>query len=349
MFDPKDFDRQQFLKSGALFGKKDQVWLFWGQPHESESRPEAVALKCPDFFEKSTAPWLLYPYAMQISRAEAQSLFFPKTTPMQWQPVDDITFKQQFAEIQEGFKRKSLDKVVPYTFETGTCSDQQDFLPNFLGQALQVEKGFLYGQWDQDKGIVGVSPEILVSQINEKHFATMALAGTCSLATWEENPEAFQQDPKEQIEHQKVIEDIVNQLKVYGGVDVHETSIVSTPDLVHMLTPLELKSHSAMRLETLVEKLHPTAALGGYPRKKSMQLLRRFEEQTPRGTFGAPFAVSFTPRSADVVVSIRNISWQGEQFKIGAGCGVVPESQYEKEWQELAHKRNSVKKIFGVL
>ncbi len=349
MFDPNDFNRSQFLESGAIFAKKDEVWLFWGTPYLSDARPEAVALQCPQFFEKSQAPWTLYPYALQISRDEARGLFTEKEMEVEWKPLSSDGFKEQFQRIQASIADQSVEKVVPYAFEQGKIIGEEPFLETLVARALRVEKGFTYGHWQSKQGEIGVSPEVLISQINEKHFATMALAGTCSIEQWESDPDSFKQDPKEQVEHQKVIEDIVDQLKNFGAVDVHETTVVSTPDLVHLLTPLELKTNSPMRLERLIERLHPTAALGGYPRQKSRRLLQEFEESLPRNRFGAPFAISFSPRSADVIVSIRNLTWDHENFQIGAGCGVIQQSQFEREWKELANKRDSVKKIFGLL
>lgn len=327
----------------------DQVWLFWGEPHLSDSRPEAVALQSPPYFAKKSVPWALYPYALQISREEARGLFEVAPIPVDWLPVEPQVFADQFEKIQKSFAKKDVDKVVPYLFEEGTVQDRTHFLEHFIGNSLRFEKGFLYGRWRGEKGEIGLSPEVLISQINEHQFATMALAGTCPMDQWELNPDQFKEDPKEKLEHQKVIEDIVNQLKGLGNIDVHDTQIVSATDLVHMLTPIELKTSHNVSLEKLIDRLHPTAALGGFPRLQSQTLLRQIDETLPRDRFGAPFSVSYSPRSADVIVSIRGLTWNGDKIKMGAGCGVVPQSEYEKELNELKFKRESIKKVFGVL
>ena len=100
--------------------------------------------------------------------------------------------------------------------------------------------------------------------------------------------------------------------------------------------------------DTVVRALHPTPALGGYPSKPSFQWLYNHIDQRDRSLFGAPFGVCDNQGNYHVVVSIRNVQWQSDRLSVWAGCGIVPESQFESEWAELGAKIDSVKAIFSL-
>ena len=76
--------------------------------------------------------------------------------------------------------------------------------------------------------------------------------------------------------------------------------------------------------------------------------MRDLPEASLRNKYGAPFAVQFPNGDFISVVAIRNIQWDRREIILGAGGGVVVESQLEKEWLELQGKRNSVKSLMGL-
>jgi menaquinone-specific isochorismate synthase len=47
-------------------------------------------------------------------------------------------------------------------------------------------------------------------------------------------------------------------------------------------------------------------------------------------------------------VGIRHICWRGDEVLLPSGCGFIAESDPAREWRELALKRESVKRMFGV-
>ncbi len=345
----ENFDKLSFLKQGAIFAKQDRVWLMWGVPEVSNARPLGPAIATMDFFGTESFRWLQYPAIVEASREKVSSLFRKGPVGVTWQSPDRDLFQTQFDLIQQGFARGTVEKVVPYVFEKSLHRVESADLESFLFSALGHESGFLYGQWEADKGVLGLTPEILISQKQERAFETMALAGTTPLEHFERNPTSFLENHKENSEHQKVVQDIVAQLSLKGAVEVSSTKVLSTPHLAHLLTPIAFTAHSKMSLGDLVTCLHPTPALGTYPRSENSRYMPAFEELIPRGSFGAPFAISYSPAAADVVVAIRNISWNQGEIRIGSGCGIVKESSFDQEWQELNLKRNSVKRIFGIL
>jgi menaquinone-specific isochorismate synthase len=95
-----------------------------------------------------------------------------------------------------------------------------------------------------------------------------------------------------------------------------------------------------------VRRLHPTAALGIFPRSvEAFSRLRQFPTQFRRRSFGAPFGLVFE-KTVFIVVGIRSFFWRDSQIEIFSGCGVTEKSQFEEEVEELELKRESVKRMF---
>jgi menaquinone-specific isochorismate synthase len=346
MSSPVLIDKKSFLSEGAIYAKNNGVWLFWGEPQECVQRPESLALFSMDFNNSKSVKWNQYPQCLKLEKKSAMDLFSKGDVHLDWQEASFDNFTEQFELINKGFAEKTVEKVVPYVFETSTGFQPMRDLESCLHHGLNVESGFLYGQWSPSYGFLGRSPELLIQEYKKGEFKTMAVAGTCLLSKYQANPETFTEDEKEIKEHMKVVQDLQEQLQDLGTLQVGERGVQTTPHLAHLFTEIRLTSQE--RIEDLVKKLHPTSALGVYPRHRLNDFMQAFERIEPRGVFGAPFGISFSANEADVVVAIRNIIWSEKGLKLGSGCGVVPESQIKKEWNELKDKRESVKKMLGL-
>ena len=95
------------------------------------------------------------------------------------------------------------------------------------------------------------------------------------------------------------------------------------------------------------EKLHPTAALGGYPAKKAFEWLEQEPTQKRKRFFGAPFGFFNGKDKAFCLVALRSLEWTDSETHIYSGGGLVKESNLQKEWRELFLKREQVKNLFS--
>ncbi len=346
MADLEDFDHNLFLKGGALWAHEGRVHLFWGDFKTQKIRPDQPAIAVCDFFVHNSIDWLIYPNHVTLDSLEAQEFFFHQDFEIHWQEPDLTHFRIQFEQAQKLFHQSDLKKIVPYVFENSDFKLESSHLSSMIRKGLGAKQGYLYGHWHNGQGFLGLSPELLVGQTDEHHFQTMALAGTVSLKSYEDNPHEFLNDQKQKIEHDWVVDDLKEQLKDLGTLKVETARPQKAVSLVHWLTPIELKCEKKISLEDLVLKLHPTPALGSYPRDKNLNIFKEWNQLEPRLIFGAPFGFSESPKRAKFIVAIRNIMWDQNSLKIGSGCGVVRESDFDKEWREIKDKRNAVKKVF---
>ncbi len=261
-----------------------------------------------------------------------------------WQPVDKALFSRSFELAQDAFKAGEVKKVVPIALQEGTLqsalSDDQKL--HLLEKLMKTpEHLFAYGEWTQSQGFMGATPEILFEKVGSE-LQTMALAGTSG----KDVPSTqFLNDPKERKEHQFVIDDIVHVLTSLGSVHVAETKVVEFPALNHLQTNIHVKLNQALSNDDLIRKLHPTPALGIYPRNAYFRKFSQYPLQAERDFFGAPWGIE-TKDFALLLVAIRKWDWNDQKVKVFAGCGVVQESVLEKEFAEILKKIDSVKRIF---
>ena len=119
------------------------------------------------------------------------------------------------------------------------------------------------------------------------------------------------------------------------------------PSLKHLLTNISLTAEMALDVEKLTRALHPTPALGGFPRAQAMRWLQSQPEAVFRRRFGAPFGY-VDGDFAHVVVAIRGLQLHSGRWWLASGCGVVEGSVPEREWSELALKRESIRRSMGI-
>ena len=358
-----------FLHCGALIGRHS-LYLAIGQKNkEKQSSDNSLqgSFWASDFFNDSpnsnTFPLTEMDHILQVDRQEfvrelrgyGQDRGWSVDTPLVWQEGQKphkADFCSDFSRIQKGISEGEIAKAVPVTWETFSYFFNEEGIWRHLLRLLQNahENLIPYGYWSAgEKGMLGATPEVLFESSDGCRFQTMALAGT--LFDEEICDIVFLQDPKELSEHRHVVSFIKDKLEGWADrVSLGETTVLPLTGLRHLCTPIEF-AFAEQKVDPvfLLDQFHPTPALGVSSEKKDWHWLKQLSGQKERREFGAPFGFHTREGSSLFVVSIRNIMWQGSQGRIGAGCGIVSESQLEKEWSELAAKRHSVKKLFGAL
>ena len=365
-------DVQAFLSSGFVFSDAAHLWLGWGPIHKTtkfETGP--IHIYAPDFLLDDPHPWFQFPFSCRMTReAFCESLSQWKAlqggvetnSELRWISPEFLKFQETFFHLKNLFKRGKLTKAVPVVFFRAECKvdlrKKAEFLDRLISNTQQLLLT-LYGVWNSEGGILGATPEILFAQPEPMRIQTMALAGTRLNSIQNAQSSGLPpllEDPKERGEHQIVIDGIVDSLSSFGEVQVGNTRELQLPTLTHLLTPIELKPHPRQSdeanygefFESLIRHLHPTPALGAFPRQEGFKWLREDSVQSPRDRFGAPFGLIHEAGQSVCVVSIRNLQWNLSGLTIGAGCGIVSASILEKEWEELNGKIQSVRKYFGL-
>lgn len=359
------FNITSFLENGALLKlSSDQFNLISG--------PFSLVPLCEDQMH-AKVPLIYQPYFWDFLQVHRQTLFGskgvsshiltrqqllallieqqPKKPKMRWKTLETQAFREQFDWSQQEFAQHKLQKTVPIVCqksETHLSSQNRAWmLFNLLTEELS---GWTYGFWENGSGYLGQTPELIVEwNLENQVLKTSAVAGT--LTNTSENELQILQDSKIREEHNFVVSDISNQLKeVLSEEKIQrlETHVQKLKHLLHLKTDFQCSKVSFVEAVNVLQKLHPTAALGIYPRELSeMQRFSKLKLQDQRNTFAAPFAL-MTSEKVLCVAAIRNLFFSETEIRIFSGCGVTTESHFETEWGELQMKRDSVKKMMGL-
>jgi menaquinone-specific isochorismate synthase len=333
-----------------------RVFVGWG-PFEQLPfrRPERPAFFITDFFLDEAKPWR-HPATWEEMAIEefAERLGKEVAPEIDWDPVETIEFASLYESAQQGIARGDFQKIVPVMFEEGTFRTEargprpEDRLwPYVIARLSSLPRGlYAYGCSFNGRSFAGAAPEVLF-QTYGLGYSTMALAGTRPISRAGE----LLRDHKELREHRFVVEDIARRLAPFGNVEIGALGILQLPRIAHLVTPIFFREsgNERMSFAEMVRRLHPTAALGVWPRTEAGERwLREADRDAQRAAFGAPFGLEREGRYALALVGIRNMEWLGRAIRIGSGAGVIAESAMESEFEELRQKREQVKALFGI-
>ena len=202
----------------------------------------------------------------------------------------------------------------------------------------------------------GATPELLV-QTNGQRVETMGLAGSIRRGATPEEDAALADElmnsAKNRHEQQLVVESIQRRLHhAVHSLHVPEPSIYQLSNIQHIHTPIigilrEAGGQTAGVLP-LVERLHPTPALGGTPRRPALEFLRD-AEPVPRGWYGAPVGWIDHTLDGKFAVAIRSAVTQENRVWMYAGAGIVADSEPQKEWEETGLKFRPMLEALGIV
>jgi len=315
------------------------------QSLEAEADAE-VAFYHNDFLLNDPKPWKQPAEWFMVSDPR-ELLVSNGATPfpaVEWDGLTDQAFRRIYEDVQSQISCHELEKSVPVLTERGRVRSGD---PAALVRAVGAlpEPLWAYGYRFGETGAVGATPERLFSLENGM-LKTMALAGTASRHEEAE----FVLDDKEIREHEFVADYLAKRLEALGKVKRSPREVLDLGSIVHFVTRLQVHlDNEQPNLDDLITLLHPTPALGAYPRGEgALRQLMEYREalETPKN-FGAPFGVK-REGGFESLVSIRNLSWRGSDVYLPSGCGLIRGSRFENEWRELSLKRNSVKALLGL-
>ncbi|MFN7148379.1 MAG: isochorismate synthase MenF [Microthrixaceae bacterium] len=196
-------------------------------------------------------------------------------------------------------------------------------------------------------GFVGASPELLVSRVDDIVRAH-PMAGTTPRTG---EPEADQRraaellaSTKNRSEHQITIDMVHDTLLPWCSfLDAEPSpSVVPAGPVQHLATVVEGRlSHPPPPVLDLVAALHPTPAVGGWPRDAALEVIDELET-ADRGRYAGPVGWIDAAGNGAWAVGIRSVQLDGDRARLFAGVGVVADSDPAAELEETRAKAQAV-------
>jgi len=287
--------------------RKGQSWITWigdeGQP---------VLKEKPDQFVDNVITW-----GDEIA-AESQ-----------WKTL----VAQAIAQIQGG----ELEKVVLARDLTAISNCAIE--PRALLKKLAAEYP---STWNFSvSGLVGATPELLL-RLTRGMVTSRILAGTISKTGDDEKDLALAaslaRSSKDLEEHVYAVRSVADALEPFCS----STNVPDSPFVLHLANVMHLATDvtgalvetlTHVDLFTLLEKLHPSAAVCGTPTHIAAALIEKIEGIL-RGRYAGPVGWIDASGDGELGIALRCGQISGNSIRIFAGCGIVAGSNPDLELAE---------------
>lgn len=201
---------------------------------------------------------------------------------------------------------------------------------------------------------VGATPERLVRLIDGRVEVTCLAGSIGSGATEEERHFLAAQllaSNKDIEEHEIVVrwtmdalEELCEEVTRWPGTP----RVAVARSVQHLETPVTARLSAEGQVLDLVERLHPTPAMGGAPREAALNVIRELEE-IERGWYAGPFGWTDLDGSGEFAVAIRSALISGRTASIFAGGGIVSDSDPAAEFEETVLKLRPMLAVLDAL
>jgi anthranilate synthase component 1 len=195
-----------------------------------------------------------------------------------------------------------------------------------------------------DLKVVGSSPEALV-KLQGNTASLRPIAGTLPRgATSEEdlaNEKALLADPKESAEHVMLVDLARNDLgRVATAGSVHVDpyrAIERYSHVMHIVSGVQGELAAQYDAFDLFAACFPAGTLVGAPKVRAMEIIEEMEP-TGRGLYGGTAGYFGIAGDMDQAITIRTLVFNGDEFSLQAGAGIVADSVPEREFREVLAK-----------
>jgi salicylate biosynthesis isochorismate synthase/menaquinone-specific isochorismate synthase len=188
----------------------------------------------------------------------------------------------------------------------------------------------------------GASPELLIRRLGRRAFA-QPMAGSMARGGSDAEDDRLADElfasVKDVDEHRVVARFVVDALRPYASsVAAHDPEVVRFTNIQHLATSVgaDLRDPAADVL-TLASALHPTPAVGGWPREAADRMIDELEGME-RGWYAGAVGWIDGQGDGELAVALRcGLLWE-DGARLYAGVGVMPDSDPARELEETELK-----------
>ncbi|WP_181349505.1 isochorismate synthase MenF [Thalassobacillus sp. CUG 92003] len=265
--------------------------------------------------------------------------------------VDPEGWKESVKQAADDINRSTLEKVV-LAREVRVHFKAPVQLASVLKDLAHTQNNsYIFAIESQEDYFVGATPERLV-KVEQQRLVSTCLASTAPRGETEEEDgrigRELLQDPKNRNEHEYVVQMIRGAVEACcENITIPEEPVLyPLENLQHLYTPVTATLQPGHTLLDVVERLHPTPAVGGLPRNKALDYIQQHEVME-RGWYAGPIGWFDSDHNGEFAVAIRSALVQKDEASLFAGCGVLGESEPEAEYEETAIKLTPMLTVLG--
>ena len=254
-------------------------------------------------------------------------------SPAEWQ----LRVAQAIKEIEDA----NLEKVVlarDLKVNSHRAIDARKILRNL---SVEYPSTWIFAV----DGLVGATPELLL-RLSRGMVTSRVLAGTISKTGDDEKDLALAaslaRSSKDLEEHEYAVRSVAEALEPFCT----STNVPESPFVLHLANVMHLatdvtgaliESKNSVDAFTILEKLHPSAAVCGTPTDIAAKLIKDIEGMS-RGRYAGPVGWLDARGDGELGIALRCGQITENEIRIFAGCGIVAGSNPEKELSESSAK-----------
>jgi len=269
----------------------------------------------------------------------------PISGEITWQDgsISEQDWQDQVKNAINAIKSNKLEKVVLARDVTAISKTEIDV--RSLLQRLEIEYPstwiFLVD------GLIGATPELLV-RLSKSLVTSRVLAGTIRKTGNEDRDltlaASLAKSSKDLEEHEYAVRSVADALAPFCS----STNVPEAPFVLHLSNVMHLATDvtgvlndSAKQSDifTLIEQLHPSAAVCGTPAIEANKLIIELEQMN-RQRYAGPVGWIDANNDGEIAIALRcgQLSNDRNSIRIFAGCGIVAGSDPANEFAESQAK-----------
>lgn len=196
--------------------------------------------------------------------------------------------------------------------------------------------------------LLGASPEVMV-RLEDREITVRPIAGTRPRGTEEKEDTQFEHelvtDPKEIAEHIMLVDlgrNDVGRVAAIGTVAVTERLVVERySHVMHLVSNVRGELQPGLDCFDALRATFPAGTLTGAPKIRAMEIIEELEP-VRRGVYGGAVGYFDFSGNMDTCITIRTLLISGNKVYIGAGAGIVADSDPEREHAECVNKARAL-------
>ena len=228
----------------------------------------------------------------------------------------------------------------------------QDFYRSFEGDSFKLYSAlrqlnpspYMYYLNLDECEVVGSSPEILV-RVEDDDITLRPIAGTRKRGKDKKEDQSNENDllndPKELAEHLMLIDlgrNDVGRVSDIGSVKLTEKMVIEKySHVMHIVSNVVGTLSKGLNFIDALKATLPAGTLSGAPKIRAMEIINELEPSS-RGIYGGAIGYISWNGNIDTAIAIRTAVIKDKLIHVGAGAGIVADSDPESEWLECKQK-----------
>lgn len=251
--------------------------------------------------------------------------------------ISTSDWKERVAEAIKRIDSSQVDKVVLARDLVAESNTKVETIPILKKLAAEYPSTWTFAV----DGLVGATPELLL-RLSRGMVTSRVLAGTIPKTGNDEKDLALAaslaRSSKDLEEHEYAVRSVADALEPFCS----STNVPESPFVLHLANVMHLATdvtgaliESKQRVDafSLLQSLHPSAAVCGTPRNIAFDIITEVEGMN-RGRYAGPVGWIDAGGDGELGIALRSGQITDREIRIFAGCGIVAGSNPEKELEE---------------